>query len=143
MWHFLEHCYHPRKSLQTAHQNLKDDGILVIEVPRLDSISYMLQRKRWPGVQAPQHLTIFDKKHFIKMCESENFEVIEYLPWGAFPPLFYLYFGFFFMLNKGKGINLSRHFSPYSLFTIIFAPLSWFQRYLNLSMQTIILRKKA
>lgn len=142
MWHFLEHCYQPKKSLETARSLLKEGGKLVIEVPRLDSVSYWLQGKRWPGVQAPQHLTMFDKAHFLKMVEESGFEIVEYLPWGAFPPFFYLYFGFFFKVNNGKGIELNNHFWPYAFFTILFTPLQLLQRWLNLSMQTVILKKK-
>jgi len=142
MWHFLEHCYQPKKSLATARELLKDDGHLVIEVPRLDCLTYPLQGKRWPGVQAPQHLTIFDKKHFLNMVQDSGFEIVEYLPWGAFPPLFYLYFGFLFLFNKGRGIILENHFWGYALFTTLFWPLDMLHRWLNLSMQTVILKKK-
>jgi 2-polyprenyl-3-methyl-5-hydroxy-6-metoxy-1,4-benzoquinol methylase len=142
MWHFLEHCYQPKNSLKMASSLLKQDGKLVIEVPRLDSLSYKLQGKRWPGVQAPQHLTIFDKVQFLKMVEASDLEVVEYLPWGAFPPLFYLYFGFIFKHTNGKGIKLEDHFWPYALFTIFFWPLDFFQSWFNVSMQTVVLRKK-
>jgi hypothetical protein len=85
---------------------------------------------------------MFDKAHFLKMVEESGFEIVEYLPWGAFPPFFYLYFGFFFKVNNGKGIELNNHFWPYAFFTILFTPLQLLQRWLNLSMQTVILKKK-
>ena len=37
MWHFLEHDYDPLRTLRHAHHALKDNGRLVIEVPRPDS----------------------------------------------------------------------------------------------------------
>jgi SAM-dependent methyltransferase len=55
MWHFLEHDYDPRRTLAKASAVLKQSGRLVIEVPRLDSVSFKLYGDRWPGLQAPQH----------------------------------------------------------------------------------------
>ena len=53
MWHFLEHCYEPNRSLHQAKKVLKQDGKLIIEVPRLDSLTFKLFKNKWPGVQAP------------------------------------------------------------------------------------------
>jgi SAM-dependent methyltransferase len=62
MWHFLEHDYDPRRTLRPARDALKDDGRLVIEVPRLDSVTYRLFHQRWPGLQAPQHTVLYTKE---------------------------------------------------------------------------------
>ena len=62
MWHFLEHDYDPIKTLEKAKEVLKDDGKLIIEVPRLDSFTFRLFGKKWLGVQAPQHTILFDRK---------------------------------------------------------------------------------
>ena len=42
MWHFLEHDYEPRRSLAHARAALKPGGTLIVEVPRLDSLSFRL-----------------------------------------------------------------------------------------------------
>ena len=42
MWHFLEHDYPPLRSLIAARRALRDGGRLVIEVPRLDSLTFRL-----------------------------------------------------------------------------------------------------
>src|SRR4029453_9056903 len=55
MWHFLEHDYDPLRTLAIAHRVLAPQGRLIVEVPRLDSLSFQLFRERWPGLQAPQH----------------------------------------------------------------------------------------
>lgn len=80
MWHFLEHCYDPNRSLAMAHQVLKDSGKLIIEVPRLDSVSFKLFQNKWPGVQAPQHTAMYSKKTFLELIENNGFTVEEYLP---------------------------------------------------------------
>lgn len=140
MWHFLEHCYDPNKSLQMAKKVLKKGGKLIIEVPRLDSFTFKLFGKKWPGVQAPQHTVLYDKKAFISMMEKNGFKVTTYLPYGAFPPYFYIFAGSYFK-TIGKNLNLNRIIFPYFLGQLILTPMLWFQKYLNLSMQTVVCEK--
>lgn len=140
MWHFLEHCYNPQKSLQKAAELIKPEGKVIIEVPRLDSLSYKLFKEKWPGVQAPQHTIMFDKKHFIKMAEQNGLKVVDYLPYGAFPPYFYLFAGAYFKLI-GKGLDLDKIVAPYFTGQFMLTPLLMMQKKLNLAMQTIVCEK--
>jgi 2-polyprenyl-3-methyl-5-hydroxy-6-metoxy-1,4-benzoquinol methylase len=142
MWHFLEHDYDPKRSLHTAHRILKDDGVMIIEVPRLDSLTFWLYRDRWPGLQAPQHTVLFDKEHLLKFIEASGFEVSNYLGYGAFPPYFYLFTGFIFKFLKGKGLNMNQWVAPYFLGQLLYLPVRPFEKWLNLSMQTVICRKR-
>ncbi|MBL7812057.1 MAG: class I SAM-dependent methyltransferase [Bacteroidetes bacterium] len=141
MWHFLEHDYDPNRSLEMARRVMKKDGLLVIEVPRLDSLTFRLFGRKWPGVQAPQHTVLYSKKSFLAMMEKHGFEVVEYLPWGAFPPYFYIFTGTYFKLF-GKGLNLNRIIFPYFLGQFLLTPVLWFHKVLNLSMQTVVCRVK-
>jgi 2-polyprenyl-3-methyl-5-hydroxy-6-metoxy-1,4-benzoquinol methylase len=141
MWHFLEHDYDPKRSLSTAHRVLKPGGTAIIEVPRLDSLSFRIFADRWPGLQAPQHTVLFDRENFIRMIEGAGFEVVEYLPWGAFPAYFYMFAGVIFKMNQGKGVDLSKVKGPYFVGDILTKPLFAFERWLNMAMQTLIVRK--
>jgi SAM-dependent methyltransferase len=140
MWHFLEHCYDPNKSLAMAHKVMKDDGKLIVEVPRLDSLSAKMFGRKWPGVQAPQHTALYSKKTFMQMLEKQGFVVEAYLPYGAFPPYFYLFAGSYFK-TIGKGLKLDRIIAPYFTGQFLLSPILLFQKYLNLSMQTLVCRK--
>lgn len=141
MWHFLEHDYDPLRTLAVAKDLLTDDGRLVIEVPRLDCVSFRLFRDRWPGLQAPQHTVLYDRKMLTRFIEKAGLELVDYLPYGAFPPYFYLFAGVAFKLRKGKGINLSKSIYPYFFGQLLLSPLLLFQRRLNLAMQTVICRR--
>lgn len=140
MWHFLEHDYDPPRTLRAARGLLKQDGRLVIEVPRLDCATWRLYRERWPGLQAPQHTILFDRKSLLAMVERAGLEVVEYLPYGAFPPYFYLFAGAAFKLLKGKGLNLDRAILPYFLGQALLLPVLLLERRLNLAMQTVVCR---
>ncbi len=141
MWHFLEHDYDPIRSLKYAKDLLAADGFLVIEVPRLDSTTYRLYGSRWPGLQAPQHTILFTKKMIINFANKAGLKIVNYLSYGAFPAYFYLFTGLAFKILKGKGLDLDKVVVPYFAGQLLTFPILIFEKYLNLSMQTIICKK--
>jgi 2-polyprenyl-3-methyl-5-hydroxy-6-metoxy-1,4-benzoquinol methylase len=141
MWHFLEHDYAPLETLEKIKQLLKDDGTLVIEVPRLDSLTSKLYRERWPGLQAPQHTVLYNRQTLLESVQKAGFEIQEYLPYGAFPAYFYLFSGLAFKILKGRGLNLSRAIYPYFAGQLLASPILLFEKQLNLAMQTVICRR--
>jgi SAM-dependent methyltransferase len=143
MWHFLEHDYDPGRSLRTAHRVLAAGGHLVIEVPRLDSATFRMFGHRWPGLQAPQHTVLFDRQHLLTFVEQAGFEVVDYLPYGAFPAYFYLFTGTAFLLLNGRGLNLKRAIYPYFAGRLLAAPVLAFEKYLNLAMQIVVCRRRS
>jgi SAM-dependent methyltransferase len=143
MWHFLEHDYDPRRSLQHAMHALAPGGLLIVEVPRLDSLSFRLFQSRWPGVQAPQHTALFDRERLVRMVSSAGFEVVEHLPYGAFPPYFYLFCGTAFVLRRGRGLNLDRAIYAYFAGQLLLLPVLPLLTRMNFAMQTVVCRRPA
>jgi SAM-dependent methyltransferase len=141
MWHFLEHDYDPLRSLATARRVMKPDGRLIIEVPRLDSRTYRWFGDRWPGLQAPQHTVLFDRVSLLHAVRQSGLEVVDYLPYGAFPAYFYLFTGAAFTILKGRGLNLDKAIVPYFIGQLLLLPLLVFERRLNLAMQTVVCRR--
>jgi 2-polyprenyl-3-methyl-5-hydroxy-6-metoxy-1,4-benzoquinol methylase len=141
MWHFLEHDYSPLETLQNVRHLLKNDGKLVIEVPRLDSLTARLYRERWPGLQAPQHTVLYSKQTLLESVQKAGLVIDDYLPYGAFPAYFYLFCGLAFKILKGRGLNLSRAIYPYFAGQLLALPVLLFEKQLNLAMQTVICRK--
>jgi SAM-dependent methyltransferase len=143
MWHFLEHDYDPLRSLAHAREALKPDGVLVVEVPRLDSLSFRLFRGRWPGLQAPQHTALYDRARLVDLVEKAGFEVVEHLPYGAFPPYFYLFCGVSFVLLRGRGLNLGRAIYAYFAGQLLLLPVLPLLQRINFAMQTVVCRRRA
>ena len=141
MWHFLEHDYDPMRSLATAHRVMKPGGTLVVEVPRLDSRTFSWFGDRWPGLQAPQHTVLYDRETLLRAVRKCGFEVVDYLPYGAFPAYFYLFTGAAFRLLKGRGLNLDKAIVPYFIGQLVTLPVTLFGKRLNLAMQTVICRR--
>lgn len=138
MWHFLEHDYTPLATLKRAREWLAPHGRIVIEVPRLDSVTARLFGDRWPGLQAPQHTALFTRDTLLASVAKADLTVLDYLPWGAFPPYFYLFTGAAFKLLRGRGLDLQRAVLPYFVGQAVLAPLLVFQKRLNLAMQTVV-----
>lgn len=141
MWHFLEHDYDPLRTLRLAGTLLKPEGRLIVEVPRLDCVSFRLYHERWPGLQAPQHTVLYSKELFLKCLAKAGLEVVDYLPYGAFPAYFYLFAGAAFKLLRGRGLNPSLAIYPYFLGQLLLSPLLLWERQLNLAMQTAVCRR--
>jgi SAM-dependent methyltransferase len=141
MWHFLEHDYDPARTLAAARKVLKPNGRLVIEVPRLDSVTFRLFRERWPGLQAPQHTVLYSRNTLLRTLKQNGFEIVDYLPYGAFPAYFYLFAGAAFKVLRGRGLNLSKAIVPYFIGQGLMFPILLAERHLNLAMQTVICRK--
>ena len=122
MWHFLEHDYDPLRSLSHAREALKPDGRLIVEVPRLDSVTFRLFGNRWPGLQAPQHTALYNRELLLKTVSLAGLEVVDHLPYGAFPPYFYLFCGVAFKVLKGRGLNFRAAIYPYFAGQLVLLP---------------------
>ena len=142
MWHFLEHDYAPLRSLVSARDALTAEGRLIVEVPRLDSLTFRLFRDRWPGLQAPQHTALYDRASLLRLVRRAGLEVVDYLPYGAFPPYFYIFCGVAFRMLKGRGLNMRRALLPYFVGQLLLQPVLWPLKRRNLAMQTVVCRRR-
>ena len=59
MWHVLEHLDHPIADLRHAHQLLKENGLLTIEIPNVEGLEAKLFGPYWIGWELPRHLYQF------------------------------------------------------------------------------------
>jgi SAM-dependent methyltransferase len=59
MWHFLEHSPDPGLYLEKARQWLKDDGVLVVDVPNHEGTDARRIGASWTGWSLPFHLYHF------------------------------------------------------------------------------------
>jgi len=84
---------------------------------------------------------LYTKEMLLKFVAKAGLEIVNYLPYGAFPAYFYLFAGVAFKLLKGKGLNLSKAIYPYFLGQIVLFPFLLFERRLNLAMQTVVCRR--
>lgn len=76
MWHVLEHTADPLGTIQSVRRYLKEDGVLVIAVPNIESILAKLAKGLWYHLDVPRHLWHFSPKTLASLISSLGFEVI-------------------------------------------------------------------
>lgn len=76
MFHVLEHLYDPAAYLAAAHELLKPDGRLVLQVPNAACWQLLLFGERWNGLDVPRHLFDFKQKDVEQLLEATGFEVL-------------------------------------------------------------------
>jgi 2-polyprenyl-3-methyl-5-hydroxy-6-metoxy-1,4-benzoquinol methylase len=77
LFHVLEHLPDPLKTLERVRPLLKEDGVLLIEVPNFASFEARVFRSRWIGIAAPVHLHQFAPHTLEAMLKSAGFNTIE------------------------------------------------------------------
>ncbi len=76
MFHVLEHLYDPRCYLRAAHELLRPDGRLIIQVPNAGCWQFLLLGASWNGVDVPRHLYNFRPPDLERLLDSTGFEVL-------------------------------------------------------------------
>lgn len=59
LWHVLEHVEYPASELAEARRLLRDDGLLIVEVPNSACLTFRLCKERWFLLEVPQHVQHF------------------------------------------------------------------------------------
>jgi len=80
LWGVLEHFYNPLQVLEKIHGLLKDDGLLLLEVPSADSVMV----RYYEGIngkavdriiEGDRHIMLFSVRGFIEMTEKSGFNL--------------------------------------------------------------------
>jgi len=75
MSHSLEHLPNPVDALRRVHRLLKDDGLVVISVPNIDSWEFMLFGRWWFHLDPPRHFYHFTKRSLSRILGQAGFRV--------------------------------------------------------------------
>jgi len=75
MFDMIEHLKSPYEALKEANRILKLDGLLVITTPNLESLSKLIQGRRWLAYQDATHLFLFTKYTLKKLVEKTGFKI--------------------------------------------------------------------
>ena len=77
LWGVLEHFFKPLDILKKVNELLKDDGLLLLEVPSADSVLVRYYEKTSKSVdriiEGDRHLMLFSLKGFIEIADKAGF----------------------------------------------------------------------
>ena len=82
LFHVLEHLTDPSRTLKKARSLLKEDGIILVEVPNFASMEARIFGPRWNGIAAPLHLFHFTPETVWAMLKNCGFSPFG---WGFRP----------------------------------------------------------
>lgn len=74
LWHVLEHIYDPNEELREVSRILKEDGILAISVPNINSFGFKICKNRWFHLDSPRHHYHYDPETIRKVLNKNGFQ---------------------------------------------------------------------
>jgi len=76
LFHSLEHMLNPYATLSIINNIIKEDGLLLVSVPRFNCYYSKLFRANWFHLDAPRHLFHFSDKSLELLLNKAGFKVI-------------------------------------------------------------------
>ncbi len=76
MFHVLEHLYDPAAYVEAAHELLRPEGRLIVQVPNAASWQFLLFGESWNGLDVPRHLFNFRASDLETLLDACGFEVL-------------------------------------------------------------------
>lgn len=80
MWHVLEHVPDLNGRMIQLKKLVKNDGLLIIALPNLNSPDAIKYGPHWAGLDVPRHLYHFTKDTFQTLLQKHNMELLESVP---------------------------------------------------------------
>ncbi len=74
--HVLEHVPDPSLTLRQIRRLLKPDGILIVQVPNLDSFAFRVSGAHYLHLDVPRHLSHFSKSTLVGLLKKEDFRIV-------------------------------------------------------------------
>lgn len=76
MWHFLEHTSEPEVYLNAASGLLKQEGLLVVDVPNYESTDAQKIWSQWTGWSVPFHIYHYTPSSLERLLRKNGFEIV-------------------------------------------------------------------
>ena len=113
LWHSIEHIHNIDQLLIKIKKILKDNGLLFIACPNINSIDSNLLKSKWVAYDAPRHLYHFSPTTLSNLLTKFNFSIISY---------YRMYQDTFYNILASRNVNIfsKLFFLCFSLCIIIF-----------------------
>jgi SAM-dependent methyltransferase len=77
MFNVLEHMTNLNSILKKVRDSLKPNGLLVIEVPNIESLQKKVFKNYWCHLDVPRHIFHFKRKSFLRLVGKSGFNVVD------------------------------------------------------------------
>lgn len=75
---FLEHIINPQVLIKEVYRILKKRGVIVINTPNINSISFQFFRRSWWYIKLAEHLFIYNYKSIKYLLNCSGFEIVKF-----------------------------------------------------------------
>ena len=138
MWHYLEHDYRPRETLEQLLRASLPDTTLFIEVPNHASLTRRIHGPWWEGYHAPRHTAVYDPDTLAILLRNAGWNPVKVLKWGTLDA----YSIHWMSRMERKGIDWSesmeRRFVPFVAGKLLTYPLFALEKIFPLAVMTAI-----
>lgn len=80
MWHVLEHVYDLKEDIEQISRVMKDDAVLFIAVPNMNSWDANTYGAFWAAYDLPRHLYHFQENTIKDLFAQQNWSLVEIVP---------------------------------------------------------------
>lgn len=78
LWDVIEHVTDPAETIRQAWRILREDGVISLATPDVESFPARLAGKSWVGYKlSGEHVTFFSRQTLNQMLEAAGFEVVQ------------------------------------------------------------------
>ena len=74
LFHVMEHVTNPREVLAEVSRILDPNGVLVLQVPNIDSWQFKAFGAKWYGLDIPRHVIDYSKAAMLRLLADSGFE---------------------------------------------------------------------
>ena len=142
LWHYLEHDYNLKETIEKLFYCLNPKGILIIEVPDYDTVLAKRQKQFWQGWHSPRHLTLFSKEGFRKLFTSDKWSIVKHKRYGTLDAFTLWWLGKMEEKNIDWSSSMEVEFWRLVFLKIISFPFFLFEKFIPMGIQIIIVEKK-
>ena len=73
LFHVMEHVTNPRRVLSEVARVLKPNGVVILQVPNIESWQFKIFGARWYGLDIPRHVIDYSKNSMFKLLAESGF----------------------------------------------------------------------
>lgn len=102
LFHVIEHVLDPSDFISILYKYLKPGGLLVVETPTYDTLTYKILRHRERSIKSNGHLFFFTKNNLRKIMEKKGFTTLKHIRVGRTLTLERLFWNISKIINNEK-----------------------------------------
>jgi 2-polyprenyl-3-methyl-5-hydroxy-6-metoxy-1,4-benzoquinol methylase len=73
LFHVMEHVTNPRQVLGEVSRILRPQGVLILQVPNIESWQFKIFGAKWYGLDIPRHVIDYSKNSMLKLLNDSGF----------------------------------------------------------------------